>query len=59
MVKLVARLAVVAVLMSPAIAVAADPVPDMKGRWVGKTYSIVAGKGASSVVSYTEVKRAR
>ena len=46
MVKLVTRLAVVAVLMSPAIAVAADPVPDMKGRWVGKTYSIVAGKGA-------------
>jgi hypothetical protein len=45
MVRTVVRLAVVAVLMAPAIAVAADPVPDMKGRWVGKTHSIVAGKG--------------
>ncbi|MFI4999181.1 MAG: hypothetical protein ACHQK9_04820 [Reyranellales bacterium] len=45
MVKTVMRLAVVVVLMSPAFAVAADPVPDMKGRWVGKTHSIVAGKG--------------
>jgi hypothetical protein len=24
---------------------AAGPAPDMKGKWVGKTYSIVAGKG--------------
>jgi hypothetical protein len=34
-----------AALLVPVIASAADPAPDMKGRWVGKTYSIVAGKG--------------
>jgi len=31
-------------LLVPALASAADP-PDMKGRWVGKTHSIIAGKG--------------
>jgi hypothetical protein len=25
---------------------AADQIPDVKGKWVGKTYSIVAGSGA-------------
>ena len=33
-------------LLLPAIAFAADPAPDMKGRWVGKTHSIVGGHGA-------------
>ncbi|MBV8191502.1 MAG: hypothetical protein JOY64_20160 [Alphaproteobacteria bacterium] len=32
------------VMIAPAFAQAADPF-DMKGRWVGKTHSIVAGKG--------------
>src|SRR5579871_6450131 len=32
-------------LLLPAIAIAADPAPDIKGKWVGKTYSIVAGQG--------------
>ena len=31
-------------LAAPALA--ADPIPNIKGKWVGKTYSIVAGKGA-------------
>src|SRR5689334_10561020 len=31
-------------LLAPAVAGAADP-PDLKGRWVGKTHTIVAGKG--------------
>ena len=46
MLRTVMRFAIVALLMSPALALAADPVPDMKGRWIGKTHSIVAGKGA-------------
>lgn len=28
------------------VAVAADPAPDVKGKWVGKTSTIVAGSGA-------------
>lgn len=31
-------------LLAPALASAADP-PDVKGRWVGKTHTIVAGQG--------------
>ena len=38
-------LALMAVLIFPPLAVAADP-PDLKGRWIGKTHSIIAGKGA-------------
>ncbi len=45
MLRKVILLAIMAALMSPALAVAADPAPDMKGRWIGKTYSIIAGKG--------------
>jgi hypothetical protein len=33
-------------MLVPGIASAADPVPDMKGRWVGKTHSIIGGHGA-------------
>jgi hypothetical protein len=33
-------------MLVPALAIAADPVPDMKGRWVGKTHSIIGGHGA-------------
>jgi hypothetical protein len=38
-------LAAVAVVTCPALALAADQAPDIKGKWVGKTYSIVAGSG--------------
>ena len=30
----------------PQLAFAADPAPDVKGKWVGKTSTIVAGSGA-------------
>jgi hypothetical protein len=33
------------VLAVPVVAVAADQPTDMKGRWIGKTHSIVAGSG--------------
>lgn len=33
-----------AVLILPPLAVAADP-PDLKGCWISKAHSIVAGKG--------------
>jgi|HubBroStandDraft_6_1064221.scaffolds.fasta_scaffold60441_2 hypothetical protein len=45
MIRKVMPLALVAVLIFPTMAVAADP-PDVKGRWIGKTHSIIAGKGA-------------
>jgi len=32
-------------LVCPLLASAADPIPDIKGKWVGKSYPIVAGKG--------------
>jgi hypothetical protein len=45
MMNIAARLAMAgAVLSFPLAALAADPAPDIKGRWVGKTHSIVAGK---------------
>jgi hypothetical protein len=34
-----------AVVALPALAFAADPVPDIKGKWVGKSHTIVAGSG--------------
>lgn len=40
------RLAAAALALAPVLALAADPVPDMKGRWVGKTNSIIGGHGA-------------
>jgi hypothetical protein len=43
--KGVVRLAAAAFLLVPVFAYAADPVPDMKGRWIGKTHTIVAGQG--------------
>ena len=46
MLKTAMQVAIAVFLMCPAFAVAADPAPDMKGRWIGKTYSIVGGKGA-------------
>jgi hypothetical protein len=32
-------------LLSSVCAYAADPIPDMKGRWMAKSHSIVAGHG--------------
>lgn len=39
-------LALVTGLGCPAPVFAANPTPDIKGQWVGKTYSIIAGHGA-------------
>jgi len=33
-------------LGTPLAASAADPAPDVKGKWVGKTHTIIAGSGA-------------
>src|SRR5271165_5461639 len=41
---IICGLALVALLASPAIA--ADQIPNLKGKWVGKTHTIVAGAGA-------------
>jgi hypothetical protein len=43
--SIIRSLAVAALLAYPAIALGADQVPDVKGKWVGKTHSIVVGKG--------------
>lgn len=37
--------AVAALAVWSASALAADPTPDIKGKWVGKTHTIVAGSG--------------
>lgn len=34
-----------AAMALPTLAFGADQVPDVKGDWVGKTYTIIAGKG--------------
>lgn len=39
------KLGLVALVLCPAMAFAADPVPNIKGKWVGKTHTIVAGSG--------------
>jgi len=44
MIRKIMSLALMAVLIFPPLAVAADP-PVLKGRWIGKTHSIIAGKG--------------
>jgi hypothetical protein len=41
--RAVCGLAIAAIVSSSAFA--ADRVPDIKGKWVGKTYTIVAGSG--------------
>src|ERR1700722_19772730 len=41
--SIVCALALVAVIVGPALAV--DKIPDIKGKWVGKTHTIVAGMG--------------
>jgi hypothetical protein len=39
-------LAVASLIACPVIAFGADKVPDVTGKWVGKSYSIIAGSGA-------------
>jgi hypothetical protein len=38
-------LVVAALLAYPASALGADPAPDVKGKWIGKTHTILVGKG--------------
>lgn len=38
-------LAIAALILCSTSALAADPVPDIKGKWVGKTHTIIAGSG--------------
>lgn len=38
-------LSAMTVVICPAMGFGDEPVPDLKGNWVGKTYSIVAGSG--------------
>jgi len=41
----VVALTAVVLVACPMLALGADKAPDMKGKWTGKTYSIVAGSG--------------
>jgi hypothetical protein len=41
--SIVCALALAAIIAGPALA--ADKIPDIKGKWVGKTHTIVAGMG--------------
>jgi hypothetical protein len=41
----VVTLTAVVLVACPMLALGADKAPDMKGKWTGKTYSIVAGSG--------------
>ena len=43
--SMVVTLTAVALAAWPMLALGADKAPDMKGKWSGKTYSIVAGSG--------------
>ncbi len=43
--RMVVALAAVALVACPMLALGAGKAPDMKGKWAGKTYSIVAGSG--------------
>jgi len=40
-----AVLAAMAAFAYPAFVLADEPVPDMTGKWAGKTYTIIAGRG--------------
>ena len=44
--SIVRKLALAALIAYPACALSADEAPDVKGKWIGKTHSIVAGHGA-------------
>ena len=42
---MIRNLAVATLVAYPAFAIGADQVPDIKGKWIGKTYTIIVGKG--------------
>ena len=42
----VLALASMVLLTCPRLVLADEPIPDMKGDWVGKSYSIIAGSGS-------------
>jgi hypothetical protein len=42
---IIRSLAVAALVAFPAIALSADQAPDVKGKWMGKTHTIIVGKG--------------
>ena len=43
--SIIRNLVVAALLAYPASALGADQAPDVKGKWVGKTHTIIAGRG--------------
>ena len=43
--SMIRNLAVATLAAYPAIALGADQAPDVKGKWIGKTYTIIVGKG--------------
>ena len=43
--SVIRNLVVVAVIAYPAFAFGADQAPDVKGKWIGKTHTILVGKG--------------
>ncbi len=42
---MIRNLAVATLVAYPAFAIGADQVPDIKGKWIGKTHTIIVGKG--------------
>ena len=44
--SIIRKLTLAALVAYPAYALGADEAPDVKGKWVGKMHSIVAGQGA-------------
>ena len=43
--SIIRSLTVAALVAYPAFALGADQVPDIKGKWIGKTHTIIVGKG--------------
>jgi hypothetical protein len=43
--SVIRNLVIAALLAYPASALGADQAPDVKGKWVGKTHTIIAGRG--------------
>ena len=44
--SVIRHLAIAALIAYPASALGADQAPDVKGKWIGKTHTILVGKGA-------------
>jgi hypothetical protein len=43
--SMIRNLAVATLVAYPAFAIGADQAPDVKGKWIGKTHTIIVGKG--------------